>query len=445
MKSALRIAVYYALLSALYIVFSDAAVHVLARGSPEVVQGWQNLKGIAFVAGSAAIIFFLLWNDARRREAIAALHEDARRSFEELFRRNPVPAWVYDTSTLEILAVNDAAIAEYGHEEAEFLRLKLTGLHPVEDVEKVLQQACRGGGEGYTGHWRHCRRDGSPVEMELASHATRLAGHDARLVVATNIGMRKITEQALAEAYVARNDAAEAKTGFLSAISHEMRTPLNAIRGYLDLLATETDERTRADYLREARRAADDLLALIERLIAAAMMSRPTLAPADRREIDLAPFLARIVDRYRQPATRKGITLSVTLAGGTCAQAQVDAARLEAVLEVLLGNAVKFSPGGAIRLTVDQPDDGRALRFQVADEGIGIPAAERNRVFELFYQVDQGTSRRYGGLGLGLFVARQLCELMGAEVAVRSGDVAGTTFVVQLPGSVLPGGVFRAA
>lgn len=433
MKAALRIAVYYALLSGLYIVFSDLLVDSLSHRNPDVTRGWQNLKGIAFVLGSAAIIFFLILHYVRTRNLAESQREEARSSFEQLFKRNPLPVLVYDTKNLAILAVNEAAVEEYGYSEEEFLALALPAIHPGEDTEKLLGHLARVKTFSYTGHWRHQRKDGSPVEMEIVSHPMAFAGHDARLAVAMNISIRKLTEKALADAFVARLDAEEAKTRFLSTISHEMRTPLNAIVGFLDLLPKEKDESLRTEYISIAQRSAGDLLSLIERLIQAATLTGAESVPHELRDVELTPFLRRISEGYALPASRKNIRLDVQISPSAPKRVVLDATRVEAILEILVGNAIKFSHGGTIGLGARQAESEDALIFEVSDEGIGIPRDQQGRVFESFFQVDQSQTRKYGGVGMGLFVARQLCDLVGASLKVDSEDDKGSTFILTLP------------
>lgn len=442
MKAALRIAVYYALLSGLYIVFSDWAVDFVSKRNPDVARGWQNLKGISFVLVSAVIIFFLILRYIRERNLAERQREEARASFEQLFRRNPLPAIVYDATSLEILAVNEAAAEEYGYDEAEFVRLTLPAIHPAEDTEKLLGHLARVKTYSYTGHWRHQRKDGSPVEMEIISHPMTFGGRAARLAVAANIGIRKLTEKALADAFVARIEAEEAKTRFLSTISHEMRTPLNAIVGFLDLMPRERDENLRAEYVAIAQRGADELLALIERLMQAAALTGAQGVHHDMREVELAPFLKRVTEGYLQPAARKNISLDCFLEESAPARAMLDAGRVEAILEILAGNAIKFSHDGTIRLGVRRDRETGALEFAVSDEGIGIPREQQDRVFDSFFQVDQGEARKYGGVGMGLFVARQLCDLLGASLRLRSEDTRGSTFSLILPGTMDGRGCF---
>ena len=141
MKPAIRIALIYALLSGLSIVWSDWAVWQWTRGDADLLTRWQSLKGLAFVAAGAVIIFFLVYHYVRSRHHTQELLEQARDSVEQFSRRNPLLVLVYDTASLRLLAVNDAAVEAEGFKREEFLTLaKLRG---EEDFEKLLAPVSR--------------------------------------------------------------------------------------------------------------------------------------------------------------------------------------------------------------------------------------------------------------------------------------------------------------
>jgi len=445
MKPAIRIALIYALLSGLYIVLSDWAALQFARRDSDLLTQWQSVKGLAFVAASAVMIFFLVYHYARSRDRAQHLLEQARDSFEQLFQRIPVPVLVYDTASLRFLAVNDAAVEEYGFKREEFLRMTLAKIHGDQDFETLLAHVMRTKPYPYTGQWRHSRAEGSSFDVEIISHAIVFAGCQARLAVATNISARKVTERAMAEAFAAKTEAEEAKTRFLSTISHEMRTPLNAVTGYLDLLASEKDEFRRRDFTAIALSSAETLLALIQRLIDSAALSARKAAGC-MTEIELEPFLRGIADGFFKSAAGKNIKLDMRYASSLPRKARLDANRLKETLQILLGNAIKFSNGGTVELQVVSHTNrsGVILEFAVADEGIGIAETQQPRVFDSFFQVDQNLTRKYGGAGMGLFVAKQLCDLMGASLELKSLPEAGSTFLVFSPGKMDEEGRFVA-
>jgi len=448
MKPALRIALYYALISGLYIVLSDAAVAWLAPRDPDVILGWQNLKGIVFIFLSALVIFFFVLHYVRSRDRTQVQFEAAHQSFEQLFQRNPIPVVVYNPDTLQILAVNEAAIQEYGYTNVEMLRMRLTDLCLPEELEKAAAHVARVKSGPYAGQWRQIRKDRSVFDIEIASHPIVFAGHPARLVAAVNVNARRLVERVAAEAFQAQAEADAAKTRFLATISHEMRTPMNAIIGFLELLVKEKDEERHREYAAIAQRSADDLLKLIERLIEAADLTGPVRGERVRATIEPEPFLRRITDDFCREASRKGISLQYRSRGPLPREAALDAGRLEAVLQILLGNAIKFSPGGVVELNAAQELEKSGIRlvFTVSDEGIGIPENLRHKVFEPFFQGEQEMNRSYGGMGLGLFVARQLCDLMGATLETRagSGSGSGSAFTVCVSGKTDAEGRFTA-
>ncbi len=427
MKIALRFALVYILVAGAYIILSD---WIVLRGANDAsaLTRLQHIKGLTFVGMSGLLIFAFIYHYVRSRDRVQNELEEARSSFEQLFQRIPVPTVVYDTRTLRFLAVNQATATEYGYALEDFPRMKVTDMVPERDVPEATRHIARVA-RSYTGHWEHRRRDGSTFEVEIISHPMLFAGEPARLVTARNITTRKLIEKVLAEAHASRLEAAEIKSRFLSTISHEMRTPLNAITGCLDFLAAETEPQQRREFVETAHQSAADLLRLIERMIQASSLA-DSPAPLQPQEIEVRAFLRRIVDNFAPVAVRKNIQLTLDIASSLPDKARVHASWLEETLQILLENSVKFSHGGRVAISARPAADG--LQLAISDEGIGIAETEQLKIFDPFYQADQSSSRKYGGLGLGLFVARQLCDLMGAQLAVRSTPEVGSTFVVSL-------------
>lgn len=436
MKPAIRIALLYAALSGLYILSSDWAAYQFFQNDPKILTEWQTFKGVMFVAISSLIIFFLVLHFEKGRETARKQTNIALDSFQQLFERNPLPVWVYDTTSLRCLAANAAVSAEYGYTQEEFLRLKITALHPPEDLEKILAFISRVKAQPRASHWRHVRKDGSVVDVEVTSHPISFAGHEARLIVAQNVTARKIAERALAEALAAKSEAQLAKTRFLSSISHEMRTPLHTMTGYLDLLVNEQDPKMRAEYGEVVQRSGGELLDLIDRMVQAADLQAPMASPKIH-EVETSAFFQKLVDEFLPTALRGGIRVELDVVGRLPAISILDVDRVQEVLHILLENAVKFSPAGTVTVQVKvlYADPARSqLVVAVHDEGIGIPVEKQGEIFELFTQADARLSRKYGGAGLGLFVARQLSELMGAALSVTSTPGEGSCFTLSVRG-----------
>ena len=227
------------------------------------------------------------------------------------------------------------------------------------------------------------------------------------------------------------------KTRFIANVSHELRTPVTLIMGPLDDLqgaSAALDEGARQS-LGVARRNAQRLGELVGQLLDIARLDSDGL-PLRARPGDLGALLRRISARFTTAAQHRDITLTVRTPGGPVGL-YFDPEQLDRVVSNLLSNALKFTPdGGAIDLDlgVDAPDSPDAVAtLSVTDTGIGIPAAQQDRLFDRFYQVDRGDARRYEGAGIGLALTRELVRLHGGDITVHSAPGQGATFTVTLP------------
>ncbi|HYC01846.1 MAG TPA: ATP-binding protein [Azospirillaceae bacterium] len=234
----------------------------------------------------------------------------------------------------------------------------------------------------------------------------------------------------LAEAKEAAEAAARAKSAFLASMSHEVRTPLNGIIGFNDLLLQAPlppEQRAWAEVVRDAGRA---LLTVVNDVLdfsrAEAGMMSFAAEPVELR--GLLQGSARIV---AAAAAEKGLELAVELAPDLPAWVTGDGHRLRQVLLNLLNNAVKFTDQGGVVLAASATGGG--VRLEVRDTGIGIPADKQDRLFQRFSQVDDSTARRHGGSGLGLAICKAIVEQMGGRIGVESRAGEGSIFWAELP------------
>ena len=247
---------------------------------------------------------------------------------------------------------------------------------------------------------------------------------------ATDLSQRRAMEQELRAAKDRAEQAAAARSTFLANMSHEIRTPMNAIIGFTEaLLDTPMDAQQRR-HLGTVQHSARSMLRLLNDILDTAKLEKGAV------ELEIADFsLPEVCDQIlaslRIHAAKKRLELQCITTEQVPPYLRGDALRLQQVLLNLLGNALKFTQRGHVLLRLDYQDG--TLVMEVEDTGIGIAAQHLGRIFDPFAQADASTTRQFGGTGLGTTISRQLVELMGGSISVRSTLGVGTTFTVCLP------------
>jgi PAS domain S-box-containing protein len=240
-----------------------------------------------------------------------------------------------------------------------------------------------------------------------------------------------------ARLYERAQAASEAKSGFLATMSHELRTPLNALEGYSSLLEEGIYgpvNEAQLGALARMRRARAHLVELIDQVLDVARVEAGTKRV--KPEPVALPVLVRdVAETLRGAADARGLSLSLEVPDDVPA-VRTDPGMVRQILVNLVGNAVKFTERGGI--TVRLSAEGDAVRLEVADTGPGIPPELQERVFEPFFQVDPSTTRREGGVGLGLALCREFAHLLGGDLTLRSAPGEGTAFTLSLPVAASP-------
>ncbi|WP_079436429.1 MHYT domain-containing protein [Zoogloea sp. LCSB751] len=274
------------------------------------------------------------------------------------------------------------------------------------------------------------RRDGSLFPIRLAIGRTEVPGETLFVGFITDISQYKELEQALRDSRDRAELAATSKTAFLANMSHEIRTPMNAIIGFTEqLLDTSLDTQQRR-HLDTVRRSARSLLGLLNDILDTAKLERGAME-IEHVDFSLHDVVYQVAASLRLSAETKGLTLDIDYAPSLGEHFRGDPLRVQQVLTNLLGNAIKFTERGSVKVSAE--GQAGAVRLIVTDTGIGIPSDRIARIFEPFAQADVSTSRRFGGTGLGTTIARQLIELMHGRLDVESEVGAGSRFIVELP------------
>jgi signal transduction histidine kinase/CheY-like chemotaxis protein len=267
------------------------------------------------------------------------------------------------------------------------------------------------------------------AEFWLSANTTPVRDEDGAVTaVVSSYADVTARQQALRELAVARDvavSADRAKSSFLAATSHEIRTPLNGLLGMTGLLQhTDLDPRQR-EFVLTAHACGEQLLALLNEVLDFSKAEAGHLQ-LDPQEMDLLDLADEALGMVAEPARANGLVVSAVVEHDVPRRVVGDALRLRQALLNLLSNAVKFTASGRVDLTV-RLDDG-AVRFEVADTGVGVDPAVVPQLFEPFRQADAGTTRRYGGTGLGLAIAREIASLHGGAVGAEPRAGGGSTF-----------------
>lgn len=414
-----------------------------------------RLRGLSYV-----VIF---WRDITRAKQITQAMERRERIYRSIVTQSPLGIVLIDAKTLRFVEFNDAACENLGYDRETFAQMTVLEVFTPAGASTVkgrLSSILAGERLEFEVQHRHC--NGSVHDTWISTQLLKLDDHDYISVMWSDITERKIAERELlhyqnhlqdlvvertAELAAAKTSAEAAnrsKSAFLANMSHEIRTPMNAVIGMSHLMLNSDLAPRQRDFARKILSSSEHLLGIINDILDFSKIEagKLTLEPTDF-ELD------RVIDQVRDlvlvKAEEKGLDLVVDM-DHLPPVLHGDGLRLGQVLLNFVSNAVKFTPQGRViirgRMTAGDGAMGATtrLRFEVEDTGIGLSDAQLARLFQPFEQADASTTRKYGGTGLGLVIARKLAQAMGGEVGVRSQPGVGSCFWIEAPFGIAPGG-----
>jgi len=394
---------------------------------------WVRLDSRVIRGDSGALELFegFVHDIQKRKDAEEGLRGSEER-YHLLFEKNPGPMWVFDEKSLAFLAVNQAACRHYGYSHKEFLGMMLRDIRPAEEIPALLEQiAGESRGHEEAGVWRHRRKDGTVIEVEIKSDRLIFGGREAQLVLAIDV-----TEKKQLELQLRQSQKMDAVGQLAGGIAHDFNNVLTAILGYGSLVAARlASDASGREEVEEILRAAGRAAALTRQLLAFSrrQVLEPVVLSLNDLIRNLEKMLGRLIGEHLSLVTRLDPSLGNVLA---------DAGQIEQVIMNLVVNARDAMPQGGL-LTIETANSdldeacaqlhaslpGRYVMMAVSDTGVGMDAETQARIFEPFFT----TKEKGKGTGLGLSTAYGIVKQSGGSIWVDSEPRKGTTFRVYLP------------
>lgn len=374
-----------------------------------------------------------------RSARLAASIERERTKFQTLFESNTDGIVILtehgftdcNPATLEMFHMDSVEDFLKRRPEELGIENQPCGTPPFMLAERHIREAVENGHAFF--QWTAQRPDGTTFPAEIALHAINFDGAPVIQAIMRDISAQREVESALEAARDAALAANEMKSQFVANVSHEIRTPMNGILGMTQLLLGSDLNPRQQDYTQSIARSAQALMGVINDLLDFSKIEAGCLN-VENIDFNLASLLKDVVDLYVPRADTKNLTLRLHRDTNLPDWVRGDPLRLRQILLNLLDNALKFTEHGEVRLHVAcVPLMPNELLFSVSDTGIGMSAEAQSRIFRAFAQADGSVSRKYGGTGLGLTICRQLAELLGGDLSLKSTPGQGSTFTLRLP------------
>ena len=361
--------------------------------------------------------------------------------YRELFENANDLICTYNEDGL-LTSLNRAAERVIGYSRDEAMEMRLTDLVVPEHrgrVDDMLAETVTNG-HGTTFEADLITRDGQRITLEFDTRRLNMPDGQVRVqAIARDVTERKLTEVTLRRAKDAAESANRAKTEFVTNMSHELRTPLNGILGMTGVLLNTDLDAEQVHYMGMVKTSAESLMHVMNDVLDFAKIEAGRLS-LRKQPFDLRECVSDVLQGLAASARESRLVLVGRVAADVPSVIVTDPERLRQVLVNLVGNGLKFTKEGEVRLDVDarhcggnDADAEWLVTFRVTDTGIGIPADKHRMIFDAFTQVDGSMTRRHAGTGLGLAISSAVVQLMGGTIGLESEEGVGTTFSFTVP------------
>ncbi|MCZ8523196.1 MULTISPECIES: MHYT domain-containing protein [Paenibacillus] len=388
---------------------------------------------LATCVGAASLLIVLVVSGSQMldRRFAMRLAEQSRQRYDSIFEHNPDMVCLFDPQG-HLIRVNPAAERITGYNRELFLSRSFVSFLNRRDAARI--RACFGRvlqGMPQTVECTLRHRSGRKIQLSTTIVPMMSGGRIVDIyTISKDITEQKAAERQLLQAKMEAERAARLNSEFLAVMSHEIRTPLNGILGMSDLLLESELEGEAREYVKIIGKSGSALLAVINGVLDFSKMEYDTVTLKEE-EFSLHACLEETVDLFLPQLQQRGLEVAYELDPLLPRQLLGDEGRLRQVLINLIGNSVKFTERGGIRIAVRgqrREGDRIELAFAVRDTGIGIPEEALPNLFQPFYQLES-SARKHGGTGLGLAISKRLVELMGGAIRVESVPGQGAEFI----------------
>jgi PAS domain S-box-containing protein len=397
---------------------------------------FAELNGSALIKGNEKVGVLGLLRDITERKNMEAAVVASEQRYRELFLNNPAPTYIFDVETLEFIEVNEATIRIYGYSREEFTSMTLKDFRLQEDLP-ALYESLEGLGENvfHSTSMRHKRKDGTAFPVEITSHALpEKNGRKTRLVIVQDITERVRASEQMKLAKEKAEASDKLKTSFLNNISHEVRTPLNGILGFAEIMAQpDLPEKDKNECITMLFDSSDRLLNTITNYMDISLLTSGNLT-VYKKDFIPGTVLRKIYDNYYQTCSNRKLELLLELPGQKdYISVNSDTEIFQKIISHLLNNAIKFTEKGSIKFGYKIHNE--YLEFFVKDTGVGIGRESVETVFDHFAKEDRGPLKITEGSGLGLSISKGMVEILGGRIWVESEREKGSSFYFTIPKS----------
>lgn len=418
--TSLSFALIFVILGFLWIIISD---HFLIPIFPSITKMtyFQTFKGLLFVLLCGILIYFLFYYLQRRLLAQQKQIAIGEENYTKLFLNNPLPMWVYDLKTLCFTAVNNAAVAHYGYSKEEFAKMNLLDIRPQEDHKALMENIVLENDLTYTlsGKWRHVKKDGTVISVEMNSHTIDFNGRPSKIVLALDVTERVEAEKEIQGLLYELDN-------FVYRASHDLRGPLARLRGLSQVALMDIREEKARKYFKLISQSANVLDTTLIRLLSINNLKHALL---EEQEVNLHQLVNNIIRIKKEVLNKANINFINEIAEDLTIRSDSNILRL--TLQNMLDNSIQYCNQELDQryIKVSSIAQYQQVKLLIEDNGMGIEDSQVDKIFNIFHR---GTEKSHGS-GLGLYIAKVAMGKLKGSINILDHRRTHTVFELTFP------------